>query len=238
MSELLSSFWQISQITKSHGPHEWPMPGTLMGHTWAVTAGTHGDLQSIVVGPTFCPLLMSMLVPHGAPDSKIIWAPWMANEGHAHGPHMGCQWWGPWGLKTSCHAAPRYLPLLTPIWSSMGSMYVCNHPVDKIPWAPWGVNVCAYRNTLITGDRKDHPKRCAVARPGYPANKCIYGTQKSHETSQLWDHDMSRKQGYVFVIKLSPHIYAYIVICAENGIRITCGSQFLIHETAHVKPLS
>ena len=97
MSELWSSFLQISLITKSHGPHEWPMPGTIMGHTCAGTAGTNGDLQSVAFwGPTFCPLLMFMLVPHGAPDSKILWAhelpmrdtikglTWVANNG-VHG---------------------------------------------------------------------------------------------------------------------------------------------------------
>ena len=91
-------------------------------------------------------------------------------------------------------------------------------------------------------------------------SNCIYGTQKSPETSQLWDHNMSRKQGNVFVTKLSPHLCAYIVICAETGIGITCGSQIdpwncpckatvLTHigltlgsfcptyETPHVKPL-
>ena len=66
----------------------------------------------------------------------------------------------------------------------------------------------------------------------------IYETQKSPETSQLWDHVKSRKQGYLFVTKLSLHIYAYIAICAETGIGTTCGSQWLTHETGHVKPLS
>ena len=57
------------------------------------------------------------------------------------------------------------------------------------------------------------------------------------EHSQLWDHEMARKQGYVVVTKLSPHMWAYIVICAETGIGLPCGSQWSTHETVHVKPL-
>ena len=139
----------------SHGPH-------MRCHSW----DPWGLAVSCCVGPTFCPLLMSMMVPHGAPDSKILFAPWMANERHSHGPHMGWQWWGPWGHATSCHAVPKYLPLLMPIWPSMGPMYVCNHPANKIPWAPWGAYVCASQNTHITGDRKGHPKHSAVAGQG------------------------------------------------------------------------
>ena len=104
-----------------------------------------------------------VFVPHRAPDSKIQWAPWMANEGQSHGQHMGCQWCGPWGLATSCHVGTTYLALLMPIWASMGPMYVCHHSANKIPW---GAYVCASRNTNITGDRKGHLKRNAVARPG------------------------------------------------------------------------
>ena len=197
MSELLSSFWKISQITKSHVLHEWPMPGILMGHTCVVTAGTNGDLQSVAVWrPTFCPLLMFMLVPHGAPDSEILWAPWMANEWHSHGPHMGCQWWGPWGLATRCHAGPTYLPLLMPIWPSMGPMYVWNHPANIIPWAPWGACV-------ITGDRKGHPKRSAVARPGK------YDETESCKVIAFMEHRSHLKQ-----------VSCETTICPGNRVRV------------------
>ena len=55
MSDLLSSFWQISQITKTHGPHEWPMRGTLMGHTWVANDGVHWHLQPVATwGPHIC----------------------------------------------------------------------------------------------------------------------------------------------------------------------------------------
>ena len=66
------------------------------------------------------------------PRQQNPMSPWIANEGHYHGPHMGCQWWGPWGLATRCHAGPMYLPLLMPIWPNMGPMYVCNHPANSM----------------------------------------------------------------------------------------------------------
>ena len=196
------------------------------------------------VAPTFCPLLMSMMVPHGAPDSKILWVPWMANEGHFHGPHMCCQWCGPWGLATSCQTGPRYLPLLKLISPSMGPMYVCNHQANKNPWAPWGAYVCASRNTHITGDRKSHPKRSAVARPGKydETGSCkviAFMEHRNHLEQVSCETTICPwKKGYMFVTKLSPHICAYIAICAETGIGITCASQWSTHETAHVKPLS
>ena len=55
-----------------------------MGHTWVAIAGAHGDLQQVA---TWVP----RVGPHRAPDSKIQWAPWMANEGQSHGQQMGCQ---------------------------------------------------------------------------------------------------------------------------------------------------
>ena len=118
--------WMASAV-HSHGPH--------MGcHYW----GPWGLATSCHVGHACLPLLMSMSVPHRAPDSKIPWTSWMANEGHSHGPHMGCQWWGPWGLATRCHMGPTYLALLIPIWASMGPMCVCHHSASKIPWAHEG----------------------------------------------------------------------------------------------------
>ena len=135
MSDLLSSFWQISQVTKSHGFHEWPVRCTLMGHTWLPLLGPMGTCNKLPRGAR-------VLVPHRAPDSKIQWAPWMANEGQSHGQHMGCQWCGPWGLATCCHVGTTYLALLMPIWASMGPMYICHHSANKIPWAPWGACVC------------------------------------------------------------------------------------------------
>ena len=65
----------------------------------------------------------------------------------------------------------------------------------------------------------------------------IYATRKSPEISQLWDHEMARKQGYALVTKLSPHICAYIVFCTESGIGITCSLYWSTHEIAHVTPL-
>ena len=68
-------------------------------------------------------------------------------------------------------------------------------------------------------------------------SNCVYGSQKSPQTSQLWDRKMALKQGYVFVKKIFPHMCAYIVISAESGIGMICGSHWSTHETAHVKPL-
>ena len=140
--------------------------------------------------------------------------------GHPHGPHMGCQWWGPWSLATNCHVRPTWLPLPMPIWTHMAPMYACHHPTSKIPWASWGASVCVSRNTHITVDRKGHPNKSAGARPGkYAATgSCkliVFMPHKSHlKQIGCETRKMARSQGYVFVTKLSPHICAYIVICA------------------------
>ena len=147
--------------------------GPVVGQSGALYWVTHGCpcwgpwglITTCYSGPTCLPL-MSMLVPHRAPDSKIPWATWMANEGRSHGPHMGCKWWGSWRLATSCLAGPTYLPLLMPIWAGMGPFYVCHHPASKFPWAPWGAYLCASRNIHITGDSKGHPNRSSVAKAG------------------------------------------------------------------------
>ena len=111
----------MARAVHSHGPHM----GCHCWDPWGLATSCH-------VGPACLPLLMSMSVTHRAPDSKIQWALWMANEGHSHGQHMGCQWCGPWGLVTSCHVGPTYFALLMAIWASMGPMYVCHHSANKI----------------------------------------------------------------------------------------------------------
>ena len=132
-----------------------------------------------------------------------------------------------WSMGT-CNKLPRGDHIFGPTNVHLGQhgpMYVCHHSANKIPWAPWGACVCASRNTNITGDSKGHLKQNAVARPAKYAetgSASIYATRKSPEISQLWDHEMARKQGYALVTKLSPHICAYIVICAESVIGITC----------------
>ena len=142
----------------------------------------------------------------------------MANEGHSHGPQIGCQWWGPWRLAISCHVGPTCLPLPMPIWARMGPMYVCHQPTSNIPWASWGASVCVSRNTHITGDRKGHPNKSAVARSGkYAANGSfkliVFMPRKSHPKQVSCEtRKMARRQGYVFVTKLSPHMCIYIVI--------------------------
>ena len=65
-------------------------------------------------------------------------------------------------LATSCHLRPTCLPLPMVIWARMGLMYVCHHPISKIPWASWEASVCASQNTHIKGDRKAHPNKSAV----------------------------------------------------------------------------
>ena len=74
----------------------------------------------------------------------------MANEGHSHWPHMGCQWLGSMG---NCNKLPRGAHIFAPTNAQLGQHGTnvrCHHPANKIPWASWGAN----RNTS------------AVARPG------------------------------------------------------------------------
>ena len=127
----------------------------------------------------------------------------MANEGHSHGPQIGCQWWGPWRLAISCHVGPTCLPLPMPIWARMGPMYVCHQPTSNIPWASWGASVCVSRNTHITGDRKGHPNKSAVARSGkYAANGSfkliVFMPRKSHPKQVSCDsHWLTHKTVHV-----------------------------------------
>ena len=127
-----------------------PINGQCQTLSWA-TPGLSllGPVGTAVWGPTFCPLLVSMLVPHGAPDSKILRASWMAKEGHSHGPHMGCHWWGPWGLATSCHTGPTYLPLLKPIRPSMDQYTFATTKLTKFH-GPHGGPICVPLETATS----------------------------------------------------------------------------------------
>ena len=64
---------------------------------------------------------------------------------------------------------------------------------------------------------------------------CIHATQKSHETSQLWDQENSQETGVRICDKVIPtHMCLYCNLC----IGIICGSHWSTHKTAHVKLLS
>ena len=127
-----------------------------------------------------------------------------------------------------------------PIWASMGQCTFATTQLTKFHGPHEGL-VCVLLETptsrviaKVTSNRVQWQGQLSMLRLD-PAS--IYATRKSPEISQLWDHEMARKQGYALVTKLSPHICAYIVICAKSGIGITCSLHWSTHETAHVTPL-
>ena len=107
----------------------WATPGLSLLGPWGLLCGAH-----------VLPLLISMLVPHGAPDSKILWAPWMANEGHSWATH-GLPMMGSMGTCNKLPHGPTYLPLLKPIWPSRGQCTFATTQLTKVH-GPMGGPMC------------------------------------------------------------------------------------------------
>ena len=64
---------------------------------------------------------------------------------------------------------------------------------------------------------------------------CIHATQKSHETSQLWDQENGQETGVRICDKVIPtHMCLYCILC----IGIICSSHWSTDKTTHVKLLS